>query len=191
MLVAQAFASSEAFQGRALDPDLIERILGQLVKETRDIYFIGMPGAGKTGAARRLAHYIGRPFVDLDDAFEVAFGICASEFIKAHGEDAFRARETEILRDVSKGQGLVAACGGGVVVREENLDLLRQNGYIVMLDRPLEELSMKDRPVSVAKGIETIAEERMGLYRGWADLEIKCTGSAEGDALLVREILDL
>ncbi len=191
MLVAQAFASSEAFQGRPLDPALIERILGRLVKETQDIYFIGMPGAGKTGAARRLAHLVGRPFVDLDDTFEVTFECSAAEFIRAHGEEAFRREETKILEDVSRGQGLVVACGGGVVVKEENFSLLRQNGYVVMLNRPLEELSMADRPLSAAKGLETLAEERMGLYRSWADLEIACTGSAEGDALLVRELLDL
>ncbi len=191
MLVAQAFASSEAFQARTLDPDLIERILGRLVKETQDIYFIGMPGAGKTGAARRLAHLIRRPFVDLDDTFEVTLGCSAAAFIEARGEAAFRREETKILDEVSRRQGLVVACGGGVVVRDENRALLRQNGYVVMLNRPLEELSMLNRPVSAAKGLETLAEERMGLYRDWADLEIACTGSADGDALLVRELLDL
>ncbi len=191
MLVAQAFASSEAFQGRTLDPALIERILGHLVKEIRNIYFIGMPGAGKTGAARRLARLIGRPFVDLDDTFEVAFERSSADFILAEGEAAFRREETKILEEVSRRQGLVVACGGGVVVREENLVLLRQNGYIVMLDRPLEELSMRDRPVSAAKGLRRLADERMGLYRDWSDLEIACTGSAEGDALLVQELLDL
>ncbi len=191
MLVAQAFASSEAFQGRTLDLELPERLLGELEKEKRDFYFIGMPGAGKTGAARRLAHYIGRPFVDLDDTFEVDHDLSPADYIRRNGEAAFRAEETAILREVSRGTGLVVACGGGIVTRPENLELLRQNGYVIMLDRPLEELARDDRPVTAAKGIEVLAAERMGLYRAWADLEIACTGTAEGDALLVRELLDL
>lgn len=191
MLVAQAFASSERFQGRALDARLLEQVFGQLLKEIRVIYFIGMPGAGKTGAARRLAHAVGRPFVDMDDTFEVVNDMTAAEYIRLHGEPAFRAAETELLAKTAKESGLVVACGGGVVVREENLELLRQNGYVIFLNRPLDELSLLDRPLSQSRGVEALAAERMDSYEGWSDLEIACTGSAEGDASLVRQLLDL
>ncbi len=191
MLVGQAFASSELFQGKGLSEDLLELTLGTLERETRDIFFIGMPGCGKTGCARRLAHLVGRPFVDLDDAFTVECGISPADYIVEHGEAAFRKVETERLAETAKGTGLVVACGGGVVERPENLDLLRENGYVVFLERPLEELARDGRPITAAHGVEALAARRMGWYREWADLEIACTGTAEGDALLVKELLGL
>ena len=68
---------------------------------------------------------------------------------------------------------------------------MEQNGTVVMLDRPLDQLSRNDRPLTAARGVEALAAERMPLYREWADLEVRCTGSAEGDAVLVRSLLGL
>ena len=70
-------------------------------------------------------------------------------------------------------------------------DLLRQNGRVVLVDRPLDELSDKGRPVSQAKGVERLAAERMHLYHEWADVILRCTGSAQSDAELVKELLRL
>ena len=78
-----------------------------------------------------------------------------------------------------------------MVTRPQNRDLLRQNGRIVFLDRPIAELSSEGRPVSQAKGVEQVAAERMGLYRAWADVTLPCTGSAAGDAALARHLLGL
>lgn len=191
MLVAQAFRSSELWQGRRLDPDLIERIVGALHKERGNVFFIGMPGCGKTGAARRLARLTQRPFVDLDDAFEMDHGETPAACIEREGEATFRAKESEVVRRYGAGSGLVVACGGGVVTREENYLPLHQNGTIVMLDRPLDQLARTNRPLTAAKGVEALAAERLPLYRSWADIEVACTGSAEGDATLVKTMLGL
>lgn len=191
MLVAQAYRSSELWQGRTLDRDLIERIVGALHKERGNVFFIGMPGCGKTGAARRLARMTQRPFVDLDDAFEMDHGETPAACIEREGEAAFRVKESEVVRRYGAGSGLVVACGGGVVTREENYLPLHQNGTIVMLDRPLDQLARSNRPLTAAKGVETLAAERLPLYRQWADIEVACTGSAEGDATLVKTMLGL
>ena len=74
------------------------------------------------------------------------------------------------------------ACGGGVVTREENRPLVRQNSYVVMLSRDISQLSQRNRPISQAKGLERLARERMPLYRAWADVEVDCLGSAFADA---------
>ncbi|MDO5709332.1 MAG: shikimate kinase [Coriobacteriales bacterium] len=83
------------------------------------------------------------------------------------------------------------ACGGGVVTRPENYAPLHQNGTIVMIDRNLSELSSKNRPISQTRGILKLAEERMALYRDWADVVLPCTGSPAGDAELIRRSLGL
>ena len=90
-----------------------------------------------------------------------------------------------------KRSGMVIACGGGVVTCPQNRDLLRQNGRVVLVDRPLDELSDRGRPVSQAKGVERLAAERMHLYHEWADVILRCTGSAQSDAELVKELLRL
>nr|WP_275100576.1 shikimate kinase [Olsenella uli] len=150
-----------------------------------------MPGAGKTSCGRELARLLGRPFVDLDDAVEVACGRSPAQIIEQDGEAAFRAVETETAGRYGARSGLVVACGGGVVTRPENRDLLCQNGRVVLLDRPLGELSSDGRPMSRSRGVERLAAERMPAYRAWADVTLPCTGSPAGDAAALRELLDL
>ena len=189
MLVAQAFFASELFQGRKLDEALVDKIEQDILAETQNVILIGMPGSGKSSCGRALARLLGRPFVDVDDAIAAESGRSAAEIIRSEGEGAFRAIETRVTGSYAARSGLVIACGGGVVTRPENYDPLHQNGTIVLLDRPLEELSSRGRPVSQAKGVARLAAERMGLYRAWADITLTCTGSAEGDALAVRRLL--
>ncbi|MDM8270905.1 shikimate kinase [Thermophilibacter provencensis] len=186
MLVGQALFASELFQARALDRGLVGAIEREIRLQTQNVVLIGMPGAGKSSCGRALARLLGRPFVDIDDALELECGRSAAQIIREDGEDAFRSVETAVTGSYGARSGLVIACGGGVVTRPENYDLIHQNGLIVFLDRPIEELSSSGRPVSQAKGVERLAEERMGLYRAWADLTVRCTGSAEGDAEAVR-----
>lgn len=189
MLVAQALRSSELFQDTTLDDALIAHVERELASETMNIALIGMPGAGKSSAGRQLARLLGRPFVDLDDAFEMRYDMSAASCIERFGEEEFRARETATLAEFAARSGIVIACGGGIVTRERNHELLRQNSVVVMLDRPLAELSSAGRPLSQSKGVEQIAHERMHLYRGWADHVVACTGSAVGDAVAIRELL--
>ena len=185
MLVAQAFFASELFQGKRLDEASIEPIERDIERQTRNIVLIGMPGAGKTTTGRRLARLLGRPFVDIDDEIALRCGKTAAQIIEQQGEDAFRQIESEVTGDICSRSGLVVACGGGVVTRPENRDFLRQNGIVVMVNRPLAELSSKGRPMSMAKGVEQLAAERMDAYRSWSDVRIECTGTAEGDAELI------
>ena len=191
MLVAQALFSSELFQDKELDRELIVDVEDIILRSTRNIVFIGMPACGKTGAGRRLARMCGRPFVDLDDCFVVDHGMTPSECITSQGEAAFRALETKTAASHCARTGLVVACGGGIVTQPQNYDLLHQNGTIIMLDRPLDELVTDDRPLSASKGVERLAKERMSLYRSWADIVLPCTGSAAGDALAIKNLLRL
>ena len=191
MLVAQAWRSSELWQGGGLDEGLIPAIEQELLALTRNVVLIGMPGSGKTTCGRALAELTGRRAVDLDHAFTERFGRTPAEVIEEEGEEAFRRMETETLADHARRSGLIISCGGGVVTRPENLPLMRQNGVVVMLDRPIGELSSKGRPISRSRGVEALAAERMPLYRSWADHVIPCTGSARGDAEEIRRILGL
>lgn len=191
MLVSQAFFASQLFQGRALDDTLVSGIEQELRASQRNIALIGMPGAGKTTTGRALARLLGRPFIDLDDAFAVDTDMSADLYIRTYGEPAFRERESQVAARYGSRSGLVIACGGGVVTQPRNYDLLHQNGTIAFIDRPLYQLSTAGRPLSQTKGVLRLAQERMGLYQAWADVHISCTGSAGGDALLLKAKLGL
>ena len=71
MLVAQACRSAERFLDMSVEDERIEELVSWLKDSCTNVFFIGMPGVGKTSAARGLAHLLGRPFVDLDDAFRL------------------------------------------------------------------------------------------------------------------------
>ena len=147
-------------------------------------------GGGALSALRQAQDALGG-VRHLDDAFGLDHGISPAACITERGEAAFRALETETLSRYASRSSLVIACGGGVVTREENYALLRQNSTIVALDRPLEQLSSRGRPLSASRGVERLARERMGLYRSWANLVLACTGSAAGDAEAIRDALGL
>lgn len=191
MLVAQALFSSELFQGRDLDDGLIDGIEAELRARTTNVVLIGMPGAGKTSCGRALARLLDRPFVDIDDAIRDRSGRDAARIIREDGEGAFRDLESEITREQGSRSGIVLACGGGVVTRAANFDALHQNGTIVLLDRPIDQLSTHGRPMSEELGVERLAAERMASYRSWADVTISCTGSPSGDARAVARKLGL
>lgn len=191
MLVAQALRSSELFQGATLDEGLVASIESQLRSRERNVVLVGMPGAGKTTTGRALAHLLRRPFVDLDEAVRLETGADAAEIIRDQGEDAFRAIETKVAAGYGAQSGTVIACGGGIVTREENYPLLHQNGTIVLVERPLDQLSSEGRPLSQDQGVERLARERGPLYRAWADLTLSCTGTPSGDAHEVARLLGL
>ena len=189
MLVAQAKRSCEVFTDTVIDDAEILRIHRLLRQEMENIVLIGMPGCGKTRVGERLAALLGREHVDIDHVLEDELQTSCAEYICQHGEAAFRERETEALRRTAARSGLVISCGGGVVTREENYPLIHQNGIIVMLDRPIDELSKKNRPITARDGIEALAQHRMPIYREWADLIVASRDCAEKTAKAVRDAL--
>ena len=191
MLVSQAFYSSELFQGKDLDDSVVDAILRSILDTTENVVLIGMPGSGKTTTGKRLARMLGRPFVDIDDAISQDTGRSSAQIIREDGEDAFREVETRVTGSYCARSGFVIACGGGVVTRSANYDLLRQNGRIVLIDRPIEQLGSNGRPMTQERGVEQLARERMGTYRSWADVTVRCTGSPAGDAQQARRLLGL
>lgn len=182
MLVAQAAEAVRAYTGDEVARERILEVTSALSQAEQNIALIGMPGSGKTRVGQALARLLDREHVDLDDAFRERIGMSCAEFITIQGEEAFRTRETQVLSEVAKRSGLVISCGGGVVTRDENYPLLHQNSRIVMLNRPIGELSRKGRPITARDGVEKLAAERMPRYRAWADIVIDSRENAEATA---------
>ena len=87
---------------------------------------VGMPGSGKSTVGRHLARRLDWAFVDMDQRLEQLFGCTVRAFFDAHGEAAFRERETQLLTELAhEGGAMVLSTGGGVVLAEANRTLLR------------------------------------------------------------------
>lgn len=189
MLVAQAAQAVQRYTGKVVSMDRILEVTDRLSVTERNIVLIGMPGCGKTRVGEHLAAIMGREHVDIDHVLEDELHATCTDYINRYGEDAFRGRETEALRRIAARSGLVISCGGGVVARPGNYPLIHQNGIIVMLDRPIGELSKKNRPITARDGVEALAQRRMPLYRDWADLIVASRDCAEDTAKAVQDAL--
>lgn len=188
MLVEQARRAAEIFTGNQIDAAVTGRLTAKLARETQNIALIGMPGCGKTTVGRALADLLGRPFYDADEQIEARAGRKIPDIFAQDGEAAFRRLETEVLAELSRQSGAVIATGGGVVTREENRDLLRQNSTVVWLQRELHSLPLTGRPVSQSRPLNELAAERMPLYRAWCDAAVEVCGPEETAKAIQREL---
>ena len=99
----------------------------------KNIALTGFMAVGKTHVGRELAHRLGWRFVDVDRAIEKSAGLKVQEIFKRHGEARFRALEKEKLKEILDRERQVIATGGGAVLDEENLELLKQRTLLVCL----------------------------------------------------------
>ena len=182
MLVAQAKRAAELFTGTAIADCRIDEITRILRQQMLNIVLVGMPGCGKSTVGRQLAELLHRPFVDADEVLAERAGCTLTEIFREQGEEAFRALETEVLRDLGKRSGIVLATGGGCVTRMENYPALHQNGWIFWLQRDLDQLPVNGRPLSQANRLEDLYARRKAAYERFADGIVDNNGGC-GDAV--------
>ena len=113
-----------------------------------NIFLVGLMGAGKSTVGRILARRLGKRFVDTDHEIEKRNGVTIPVIFEIEGEDGFRRREQEVLADLAREKDLVLSTGGGIVLKPENREVLRNHGFVVYLNaRPelLAERTKHDR----------------------------------------------
>jgi shikimate kinase len=144
-----------------------------LSRGPKNIALTGFMAAGKTVVGRKLALRLEWPFVDLDRAIEKAEGMKVQEIFAQKGEAFFRGLEKRKLREVLDREGQVVATGGGAVVDEENLRLLKEKSLLVCLSatpRTLMQRAGSGRGRPLLKGedrkdkIESLLSQREKLY---------------------------
>lgn len=174
MLVAQAAFAAEHFTGTGVEGKKIEDIFRELMLKKTNIVLIGMPASGKTTVGTALAEKLGRELIDTDAEAVKKAGKSIPEIFAESGEAVFRDIESQVIKEVSAMQGAVIATGGGAVLRRQNVELLKENGRIYFLDRPLELLiTTDDRPLSSNRAdLERRYNERYEIYLDSADVVI-------------------
>ncbi len=191
MLVRQAALACELFTGAPVKDDQVFGIIDSLRRRQESIVLIGMPGAGKTTVGRILAQKTGKEFVDIDEEIVKRTGHTIPFIFQNYGEARFRGWESAFVRELSRFGGLVIATGGGSVLREENVRLLKRYGCLFFLDRPLEALlPSPERPLGdTAEKVAALYAARCPLYAKAADLSIPVAGTPEDVAEAVLAAL--
>ena len=144
------------------------------------IFLVGPRGAGKSTIGRHLAAFLNRPFFDIDNEIEARTGADIQWIFDMEGEEGFRVREAKALLElIQNDTSSVIATGGGIVLREDNREVLRENGQVIYLSATKEQLydrtrKDKSRPLLQVDNrrevIDQLVKKRDPLYRGIADL---------------------
>lgn len=153
-------------------------------REANSIVLIGMMGAGKSSVGRCLQRRIGLARLDTDEIVATKFGLSIPEIFSRHGEDRFRQLETEALAELAPAESAIIVTGGGIVLREENVDLIKRLGTVVWLaaeeDTLFERASRRgNRPLlqteDPRKTLSEMLRVRAPLYAKAADFRVDTT----------------
>lgn len=138
-----------------------------------NLILIGFMGTGKTTVGRKAAQRLGMKFVDTDQEIEKVTGMSVKALFKKHGEIRFRSEEKAAVYRIIRQDNQVIATGGGLVVDPENLEKLKQNGFLISLTAEPEVIyervkSKKTRPLlqteSPLDTIKTLLQQREAIY---------------------------
>ena len=142
----------------------------------RHVFLIGMPGSGKSSLGKRLAGRLGVPYMDTDTLITEMTGMTVQQIFEGPGEQAFRNAETNVLMYLASQSPAIVSTDGGMILREENRQIMRNHGAIILIDRPLDEIlsdiKLDRRPLLAKKGKDEVArlyDVRIDTYREIAD----------------------
>ncbi len=185
MLYMQAVKAAEIF----LNKDIKTNVYDEILNEKQNIVLIGMPSCGKTTLGKILAQELNKKFIDTDDEIVKKAQMPITEIFEKFGEQHFRMLETQVIKEVSRNQGLVIATGGGAVLKSENVQALKQNGKILFIDRPLSKLLVTDdRPLSkTVNHLEELYNQRYNIYTTVCDCKINADGDINTNLKRIKE----
>ncbi|HXX53949.1 MAG TPA: shikimate kinase [Thermodesulfovibrionales bacterium] len=162
----------------------------------KNIVLTGFMGVGKTEVGRELSTILGWKLLDVDDEIVKSQKMSVSEIFSRFGEAVFRDLETEMIRKVSRKRNIVISTGGGAVLRQENMELLKTHGVVVCLTALPETILKRtsrnnERPLlqveDPLKRIHDLLELRKPFYEN-ADIVIGTEG--ESPLRIAEEILE-
>lgn len=158
-----------------------------------NILLIGFMGTGKTSVSKVLREMTKLPEIDMDKYIAEKEKMSITEIFDKFGEEYFRKIETVCLKEILENKGVIVSCGGGVVVKDENVTYMKDKGKIVLLTAKPETVyarvkDCKDRPIlndnMSVEFIESLMEKRRERYLSVADIII------ETDNKSLKEIAD-
>ena len=123
----------------------LKPILDVIHDNYRKVFLVGFMGTGKTAVANALAANYGLNKIDLDAYIESKEHMSIADIFSTQSESVFRDKETKHLRQILKQNYQVVSLGGGVILRDENVQLMKEKGIIILLTATPETISERIR----------------------------------------------
>lgn len=173
----------------------IEHVFSEIVRNSKriqarrlfdyNIVLIGFMGAGKTTVSEYLSTMFAMDVVEMDQVIAEREGMSIPDIFATYGEEYFRNRETQLLKEMQLRKRAVISCGGGAALREENVEEMKKNGRVVLLTASPQTIYERvkdstDRPVlngnNNVEFITELMEKRREKYENAADIVIYTDG---------------
>ena len=163
-----------------------------------NIFLIGFMGAGKSTIAKALCKELQMQLVEMDARIVEEQGMSINDIFAQYGEDHFRDIESQLILTLGEEGNTIVSCGGGVVVRPQNIEFMKKGGKVVFLSATPETIyervkNSTDRPIlNGHMNVEYIAElmeKRRALYEAAADIKIETDGKSR--SVICKEIQKL
>lgn len=165
---------------------------------SHNIYLIGFMGVGKSTIGKLLAEKTKTELVEMDETIEEEQKMTINEIFAGYGEQYFRDLESELIEKIARQENKIVSCGGGAVLRPENVANMKKSGTIVFLSASPESIFQRvrygtNRPLLNGNmNVEYIAglmEKRQAVYEKAADVTVSTDGKEKQE--IVGEILNL
>lgn len=154
------------------------------------IVLLGYRGSGKTTVGMKLADRLWWDFVDTDQRIVERTGKSIKTIFEQDGESVFREIESDVLEETLRKESTVISCGGGIILKEKNRELLKQSPHSrvylsadpeVLYERIRGDQSTAEmRPSLTALGggveeVRALLQVRQPLYREVMTVELDVT----------------
>ena len=118
----------------------------------KNIVLTGFMGTGKTTIGKELSKILNMRLVDIDAEIEKARKMKINDIFRIYGEPYFRDIETDMIEKLSREKNIIISTGGGAVLRDENMEILKENGIVFCLNASAETILERtsiseDRPL--------------------------------------------
>lgn len=163
----------------------------------QNLYLIGFMGSGKSTVARAFKDEYQMHMIEMDEQIVKREQMAISDIFETYGEAYFRNLETALLKEIKNEKNQIVSCGGGLVLREENVTIMKESGMIILLEASPETIlervkNNSDRPLlngnMNVEYISELMEKRRAKYEYAADMRIHTDGKT---ALAIsKEIMD-
>ena len=163
----------------------------------KPLYLIGFMGSGKSTVSRHMSRALDVPKIEMDEVLAERAGKPITRIFAEDGEEAFRQMETALLREIGAGEPALVSCGGGVVLRPENVEIMKTTGTILMLSATPQTIFQRvrhstKRPILNGNmNVEFIAElmtKRDPAYRAAADVTVSIDGKTSD--IVAKELVE-
>ena len=163
-----------------------------------NIFIVGPMGSGKSTVGKIISDELFLNFFDTDEEIESRTGASIDWIFDLEGENGFRKRESNILQEMVQKNSIVLSTGGGIILSDENRELLSSRGTVFYLSTPISvqiERTSKDKDRPLLKNgdpgeiLTKLHEERKDLYESVSDYYVQTENKSSQQ--VASEIINL